>query len=107
MRARREIGRYHKGGAFAESVELAQGSNSMKKKLKRPNDTRSHKTPKPKPFTLQHDDVVPFCVLFADILAQQISEADVEGAFWTAWARWASPDEVARAKQLTRARNWD
>ena len=71
----------------------------MKKKQK-PIDTNRQKASKLKPITIAHEDVRTLCVIFGDILAQQISEIDVEGAFWTAWARWADPEEVERAKIL-------
>lgn len=65
------------------------------------------RTAKPKSIAIAHADVIAFCALFAEFLAQLISEADVEGAFWATWARWANPEEVERAKKLIAPRDWD
>jgi hypothetical protein len=65
------------------------------------------RTLKPKPITIAHEDVRTLCVMIGDILAQRITEIDLEGAFWTAWSRWALPEEVERAKIMIASRDRD
>jgi hypothetical protein len=73
--------------------------------MSKSNLASRRRTLKPKPITIAHEDVRTLCVMLGDILAQQISEIDVEGAFWTAWSRWALPEEVERAKTMIASRD--
>jgi hypothetical protein len=78
----------------------------MPKKGK-PIDTHQRSAPKSNPLTIDREIVPALCALIAGMLAEQLTETDLEGAFWTAWSRLASPEDVARVTKLTRPGSWD